>query len=68
MAEPYGEPQISPPPSDVEDALASVEQLRKLQRVTDAALANLPVDELLVELLIRVTEALSSDTAAILLS
>jgi putative methionine-R-sulfoxide reductase with GAF domain len=47
--------------------MASVDHLRKLQRVTDAALANLPVDELLDELLVRVREALSADTAAILL-
>jgi sigma-B regulation protein RsbU (phosphoserine phosphatase) len=52
---------------DVEDALASVDHLRKLQRVTDAALANLTVDELLEELLVRVRDALSADTAAILL-
>jgi serine phosphatase RsbU (regulator of sigma subunit) len=35
--------------------------------VTDAALANLTVDGLLDELLIRVSDALSADTAAILL-
>ena len=52
---------------DAENALASVDQLRKLQRVTDAALAHLSVDDLLEELLIRVREALSADTAAILL-
>jgi sigma-B regulation protein RsbU (phosphoserine phosphatase) len=52
---------------DAENALASVDQLRKLQRVTDAALAHLTVDDLLDELLIRVREALSADTAAILL-
>jgi sigma-B regulation protein RsbU (phosphoserine phosphatase) len=67
MAEPYSEPQIWHSLSDVEDALVSVEHLRRLQRVTDAALANLSVDELLDELLVRITEALSSDTAAILL-
>ena len=50
-----------------ENVLASVDQLRKLQRVTDAALAHLSVDDLLDELLIRVREALSADTAAILL-
>jgi len=42
-------------------------RLEALQRVTDAALAYLPEDELLLELLDRVSEILSSDTAAILL-
>jgi anti-sigma regulatory factor (Ser/Thr protein kinase)/putative methionine-R-sulfoxide reductase with GAF domain len=46
---------------------ASIDQLRRLQRVTDAALANLTVDDLMDELLERVREALSADTAAILL-
>jgi len=41
--------------------------LHALQRVTDAALAYLPADELLVELLERITEILHVDTAAILL-
>jgi phosphoserine phosphatase RsbU/P len=45
---------------------ASLEQLRRLQRVTDAALANLSVDELLDELLIRVRDALTADTVAVL--
>jgi serine phosphatase RsbU (regulator of sigma subunit)/anti-sigma regulatory factor (Ser/Thr protein kinase)/putative methionine-R-sulfoxide reductase with GAF domain len=42
-------------------------RLEALQRVTDAALAYLSEDELLVELLERVSAALKSDTAAILL-
>jgi serine phosphatase RsbU (regulator of sigma subunit)/anti-sigma regulatory factor (Ser/Thr protein kinase) len=67
MATPHRESRISLPESDVREALASVEHLRKLQRVTDAALAYLTVDQLLDELLIRVREALSTDTAAILL-
>jgi GAF domain-containing protein/anti-sigma regulatory factor (Ser/Thr protein kinase) len=41
--------------------------LTALQRVTDAALAYLPLDELLIELLDRIAEILHSDTAAILL-
>jgi serine phosphatase RsbU (regulator of sigma subunit)/anti-sigma regulatory factor (Ser/Thr protein kinase)/putative methionine-R-sulfoxide reductase with GAF domain len=41
--------------------------LAALQRVTDAALAHLTEDELLEELLRRVTEVLATDTAAILL-
>lgn len=44
-----------------------MEQLRRLQRVTDAALGHLSPDELLDELLERVCEALSADTAAVLL-
>ena len=41
--------------------------LGPLQRVADAALAYLSVDELLRELLLRITEILGTDTAAILL-
>jgi serine phosphatase RsbU (regulator of sigma subunit)/anti-sigma regulatory factor (Ser/Thr protein kinase) len=41
--------------------------LAALQRVTDVALAHLSEDDLLTELLQRVSEILSSDTAAILL-
>ena len=43
------------------------DQLRDLQSITDAALAYLPLDALLNELLTRVVEILSVDTAAILL-
>ena len=42
-------------------------QLQDLQRVTDAALSFLPLDELLEELLVRVRDILDADTAAILL-
>jgi anti-sigma regulatory factor (Ser/Thr protein kinase)/putative methionine-R-sulfoxide reductase with GAF domain len=56
-----------PPRSPVGPADASADQLRRLQHVTDAALAYLTVDELMDELLVRVREALSTDTAAILL-
>jgi sigma-B regulation protein RsbU (phosphoserine phosphatase) len=49
------------------DIIASADQLRRLQSVTDAALANLTVDDLMEQLLLRVREALSTDTAAILL-
>lgn len=45
----------------------AVERLRRLQRVTDATLAHLAVDELLDELLLRVREILDADTAAVLL-
>jgi anti-sigma regulatory factor (Ser/Thr protein kinase)/putative methionine-R-sulfoxide reductase with GAF domain len=42
-------------------------QLRDLQRVTDAALSSLPLDQLLDELLERVKQILSVDTVAMLL-
>jgi serine phosphatase RsbU (regulator of sigma subunit)/anti-sigma regulatory factor (Ser/Thr protein kinase) len=42
-------------------------QLEALQRVTDAALATLTEEQLLRELLVRISEILSTDTAAILL-
>jgi anti-sigma regulatory factor (Ser/Thr protein kinase)/putative methionine-R-sulfoxide reductase with GAF domain len=56
-----------PSPPYLRGVFESVDHLRKVQRVTDAALANLPVDALLDELLVRVREALEADTAAILL-
>jgi signal transduction histidine kinase len=43
------------------------ERLRRLQLVTDAALAHLDLDELLAELLTRIRDALETDTAAVLL-
>lgn len=43
------------------------ERLHALQSVTDAALSHLPLEEMLHELLERVTELLGTDTAAILL-
>jgi signal transduction histidine kinase len=43
------------------------ERLRRLQVVTDAALAHLELDDLLDELLARIREILDADTAAILL-
>jgi serine phosphatase RsbU (regulator of sigma subunit)/anti-sigma regulatory factor (Ser/Thr protein kinase) len=45
----------------------AADRLRDLQSVTDAALAYLPLDELLTELLKRVVDILDADTAAILL-
>jgi len=50
-----------------DDAEHALDQLRKLQAVTDAALANLKVEDLLDELLVRVQEVMGVDTAAILL-
>jgi anti-sigma regulatory factor (Ser/Thr protein kinase)/putative methionine-R-sulfoxide reductase with GAF domain len=65
---PESEDAAEPRPTvSVGEALASIDQLRRLQSVTDAALANLAVDDLMDELLVRVREALSTDTAAILL-
>src|SRR2546421_4597660 len=43
------------------------EQLRRLQAVTDSALAQLDVDELLSELTARIRELMGTDTSAILL-
>jgi signal transduction histidine kinase len=45
----------------------AAEQLRRLQAVTDAALAHLDLDTLLEELLTRIREALQADTCAFLL-
>jgi phosphoserine phosphatase RsbU/P len=47
--------------------LDPVERLERVQRVSDTALAHLSVDDLLEELLVRVREILSVDTAAVLL-
>src|SRR5436305_12617422 len=49
------------------DLEQDVEQLRRIQSVTDASLAHLEIDELLDTLLERVREILDVDTAAILL-
>jgi signal transduction histidine kinase len=45
----------------------SAEALRKLQAVTDAALAHLTLDELLGELMERIRDALEADTSALLM-
>ena len=42
-------------------------RLEDVQRVTEAALAYLDLDDLLDELLQRVTDSLHADTAAVLL-
>src|SRR5204863_364721 len=49
------------------EAERSAQRLRDLQRVTDTALANLKLDELLRELIGRVREVLDADTVVILL-
>jgi signal transduction histidine kinase len=45
----------------------SADALRKLQAVTDAALAHLSLDDLLNELLERIRDALDADTSALLM-
>ena len=47
--------------------MSDVKQLRRIEAVTDAALAHLDVEDLLGELLDRVRELLQVDTAAVLL-
>jgi GAF domain-containing protein/anti-sigma regulatory factor (Ser/Thr protein kinase) len=49
------------------EAERALVELRNVQHVTDAALAHLDLDNLLCELLARITEVLRTDTAAILL-
>jgi len=49
------------------DSPVSGRSLAELQRLTDAALAHLEIDDLLTELLDRTTDILQTDTAAILL-
>ena len=51
-------------PATAEEAFARLEDV---QRVTEAALAYLDLDDLLTELLQRVTDILEADTAAVLL-
>jgi signal transduction histidine kinase len=54
-------------PSPRPTSAAPAATLRKLQAVTDAALAHLSLEELLDELLTRVRDALDADTCAVLL-
>jgi PAS domain S-box-containing protein len=49
------------------EAEAAMDRVRSVQKVTDAALAHLSLDELLAELLDRVRETMQVDTVAILL-
>jgi signal transduction histidine kinase len=55
------------PPKPEGSSSTPADVLRKLQDVTDAALAHLELDELLDELLMRVRDALETDTCAVLL-
>ena len=50
-----------------EDVRHAARRSRRLQRITDAAVSRLGLDELLDELLARVAEVSSADTAAVLL-
>lgn len=64
MVAPPGEPDpVAPSPK----AAGVEERLRRLEAVTDVTLSRLDVEELLQELLERVRELLSTDTAAVLL-
>ena len=62
---PPGTGQVVLSPAAVE--LAPSQQVRTLYRLSDPALSELGLDELLDELLVRVQEALAVDTVAILL-
>jgi GAF domain-containing protein len=57
---------VASPRSDRETA-APADALRRLQHVTDAALAHLQLDDLLDELLSRIRDVLDADTSALLL-
>jgi len=50
-----------------EESQTNADRLRRIQSVTDAALAHLQLDELLDALLLRIRDALEADTVAILL-
>jgi serine phosphatase RsbU (regulator of sigma subunit)/anti-sigma regulatory factor (Ser/Thr protein kinase) len=61
-------PQTVPPAEGVpEPSKAAAERLHDIEAVTDAALAHLGIEDLLVELLDRVRDTLRADTAAVLL-
>jgi transcriptional regulator with GAF, ATPase, and Fis domain len=57
----------SPEEPEVSREAPITDRLAQLQALTDSTLAQLDVDELLVELLARVREILDVDTAAVLL-
>jgi signal transduction histidine kinase len=57
---------VGSPRSDAESATPA-DALRRLQQVTDAALAHLQLDDLLDELMTRIRDALDADTSAMLL-
>lgn len=57
----------NPPAPGEHPPVADREQLDALQRITDAALTSLSAEQLLQELLLRISDIINSDTAAILL-
>jgi sigma-B regulation protein RsbU (phosphoserine phosphatase) len=63
MASAHGHIVLAP----VEGQLASAQQVRALNRLSDPTLSELGLDEFLDELLVRVRDALAVDTVAILL-
>jgi serine phosphatase RsbU (regulator of sigma subunit)/anti-sigma regulatory factor (Ser/Thr protein kinase) len=62
--EPTNQEEVDEEPATAEEA---VTRLEDVQRVTEATLAYLDLDDLLAELLQRVTDILHADTAAVLL-
>jgi transcriptional regulator with GAF, ATPase, and Fis domain len=58
---------MSTPSSQGDMPAADDDRLRRIESVTDAALAHLDVEDLLVEWLDRVRELLAVDTATVLL-
>ncbi len=62
--EPTNQEEARAEPATAEEAFTRLEDV---QRVTDATLAYLDLDDLLAELLERVTDILKADTAAVLL-
>lgn len=62
--EPTDQEEIAREPATTEEAVARLEDV---QKVTEATLAFLDLDDLLTELLQRVTDILHADTAAVLL-
>ncbi|HEY6423243.1 MAG TPA: hypothetical protein VIY28_08390, partial [Pseudonocardiaceae bacterium] len=56
-----------PTPDEPNNRSGADDRLQRIESVTDAALAHLDVEDLLVELLDRVRELLEVDTAAVLL-
>ncbi len=62
-----GEADRRPPYDSGVPTQGDASRLRRLQLVTDAALAHLELDELLGELLARIRDALDAETVAILL-
>lgn len=56
-----------PRPTAVAAAQDALERLRRIESVTDVALSRLTMEELLDELLLRLRDLLTADTAAVLL-